>query len=64
MRDCEIRTQNLSPVYEQSGVCSIYSATTQFTGGNAVGTASKLKYVHCFKSNYDAVVNGTGSSVQ
>lgn len=60
----KVRTQGLNPVFEQNGSASILSATTGFTGGNPTGFASNFRYVHCFKSNFNPIVNGSGSSVQ
>ncbi|MFT5478935.1 MAG: pectin methylesterase-like acyl-CoA thioesterase [Planctomycetota bacterium] len=59
-----VRTRNLNSVYEVSAGAVILSAGVGFAGGNALGLAASLKYVHCYNANLNPVVNGTGSSVQ
>lgn len=64
LRDSEVRMLNLNPVFELTGSSKVLSATTRFEGGNPIGLGSSSKYVHCFKANFDPIVNGTGSVVQ
>ena len=59
-----VQTLGLNPAYSASGSASILSGFTQFVAGNASGLASQFKYVSCAKSNFDPVVNGTGSTIQ
>ena len=63
IRNCKIQTLGLNPAYEATGSASILSGNTFFISGNPVGLASRFKYVHCIKSNFNPVVNGTGSTV-
>ena len=62
--DSQVTTLGLNPVYEVSGSASILSGFVVFVGGNPDGNATRFKYVHCAKPNFDPVVNGFGSSIQ
>lgn len=62
--DTTVRSLGLNPVYEQSGASAVLSAGVFFIGGNPTGLASQFRYVHCYKANFNPVVNGDGSSVQ
>jgi len=64
VRDSRVETIGLLPCYEATGSATILSAGTMFVAGNPIGLSSAFKYVWCYKANYNAVVNGLGSSVQ
>jgi len=64
LHNSSVRTLGLNPVYEVSAGASILSAGVELIGGNALGLASQLKYVHCYKSNLNPVANGFGSAIQ
>jgi hypothetical protein len=49
---------------EQTGSAAVLLAGTQLIGSNPVGVSTNFKYVHCSKSNYDPVTDGTGSSIE
>lgn len=63
VRDTEIRTANLNPCYETTGSATILSINSLFIGGNNAGLATSYKFLHCAKSNLDAVVDGVGSTI-
>lgn len=62
--DCSVTTSGSNPCLAQSGNASLESKGVEFNGGNAVGSGSNLRYVHCVRSNLAPVVNGTGSSIE
>ena len=59
----QIETLGASPVYEVNGGAAILSAGVNFVGGNPVGLATQFRYVHCYKANFQPVVNGDGSDI-
>lgn len=59
-----VETLGLNPAYSATGSAAILSGFNQFVAGNASGLASQFKYVSCAKSNFDPVVNGTGSNIE
>ncbi|MEM7518749.1 MAG: hypothetical protein AAF368_17720, partial [Planctomycetota bacterium] len=62
--DCSVTTSGSNPCLAQSGNASLESKGVEFNGGNAVGSGSNLRYVHCVRSNLAPVVNGIGSSIE
>ena len=56
--------RSFDAIMEQTGSAVVLLAGVQVAGGTApVGISSNFKYVHCFKNNYDPIVDGTGSDV-
>jgi len=64
LHNCRVRNIVALPVLETNGSASFLSASTYFIGADPVGLATSFRYVHCYKANFTAVVNGNGSSVQ
>lgn len=60
----KLSTSNLNPCYENSGSASILTAGSEFQGGNNTGITANMIFIHCFKSNFSAVTDGAGSTVQ
>ncbi|MBV1889210.1 MAG: hypothetical protein KUG67_03090 [Proteobacteria bacterium] len=61
--DSKIHTLGLNAIYEQTGSATILSGGCFFVGGDTIGLASRFKFAHCIKPNFDIVEDGFGSDI-
>ena len=56
--------RSFAAIMEQTGSATVLLAGVHvLSTTNPIGNSSNFKYVHCFKGNYDPIVDGTGSNV-
>lgn len=59
-----LTTQGQSSIFTASGTASLRCMGVLFEGGNALGSATQFRYVHCARADFNSVVNGFGSTIQ
>ena len=61
LRGCTLTIQG--PAFEASGVAEVRFHVDLLRIGQPRRSGSSYRYVHCARSNFQAVVNGVGSSI-